>query len=221
MTVVAPPPQDESELLIREARARQRKRWLTAFALTAVVAGALLAVYAILAAGPLGTREGQDLSNGFAGAPRCTAGELRLDRPRFDGAGTGHVMESMSFTNIAARTCTLKGWPVFDVVLPDGQLVRARVGHIRNATSRRALPVRAVLLSPGGAASFHAYEDDGTGLEEACGFPLHSERVFVIPPGSSRPARAAVSVPYCHNPRRLLAWLSPVVAGRFDSYLFR
>ena len=130
-------------------------------------------------------------------------------------------MESMSFTNTSSQSCMLRGWPAFEVVLPGGQLVRARVGHIRNATSSHALPVRAVLLSPGGAASFHAFEDDGTGLEEACGFPLHSAQAFAVPPGSTKPARGAVALPYCHNPRRPLAWLSPVVAGRFDSYLFR
>lgn len=221
MSVVAPPPQDESELLIREARARQRKRWLIAMALTAAVAGAALAAYAVFAAGRPETRERHGLSNGIAAVPRCSAGQLRLDQPRFDGAGTGHVMESMSFTNTASRSCALRGWPVFDVVLPGGQLVRAHVGHIRNATSSHALPVRAVLLSPGGAASFHAYEDDGTGLEERCGLGLPSAQVLAIPPGSRKPARGAVAVPYCHNPRRLLAWLSPVVTGRFDSYSFR
>jgi hypothetical protein len=221
MSVVAPPPQDESELLIREARARQRKRRLTATVSTAVVTGAVLAAYAVLAAGRPGTRESHDQPKGVVAAARCTAGQLRLDRPRFDGAGTGHVMESMSFTNTASRSCTLRGWPLFEVVLPDGQLATAWVGHIRNATPSRALPIRAVLLRPGGAASFHAYQDDGTGLEEACGFPLHSAQTLAIPPGSSKPARGSVAVPYCHNPRRLLAWLSPLVAGRFDSYQFR
>jgi hypothetical protein len=227
MSVVAPPPilpsgdQDDVEALIREARARQRRRRLTALALTALVAGAVLAAYAVLAAEPPGTRERRGLPNGVTAAPRCTAGQLRLDQPRGDGAGTGHVMESVSFTNTSSQSCTLRGWPVFDVVLQGGHLVRAWVGHIRNATSSHALPVRAVLLGPGGAASFHAYEDDGTGLEERCGLGLPSARVLAIPPGSSTPARGAVAVPYCHNPRRLLAWLSPVVAGSFDSYLFR
>jgi hypothetical protein len=37
----------------------------------------------------------------------------------------------------------------------------------------------------------------------------------------SSPARGAVPLPYCHNPRRLLVWLSPVVGGRLDRYTFR
>ncbi len=217
---VLPPEQDELEALIREARSRQRKRWFLAVALTAIAAVVVLSGAAVFS-GQSGARERQGRPNGISPVPRCTAEQLRLDQPRFDGAGTGHVMESMSFTNTSSRSCTLRGWPVFDVVLSNGRRVAAHVGHIRNATSRHILPVRAVLLSPGGAASFHAYQDDGTGLEQACGFPLPTARAFAIPPGSTTSARGAVAMPYCRNPLRLLAYLSPVVAGRFDSYLFR
>jgi hypothetical protein len=51
MSVVAPPPQDELEALIREARARQRRRWLGAAAVVALLAGAALGLNAILAGG--------------------------------------------------------------------------------------------------------------------------------------------------------------------------
>jgi hypothetical protein len=42
---------DELEALIREARARQRKRWLAASAVVAIVAGAVVAVYSIVGGG--------------------------------------------------------------------------------------------------------------------------------------------------------------------------
>lgn len=51
MSVVAPPPHDELELLIREARARRRKRWAGVTALVAAVAGCALAAYSIAAGG--------------------------------------------------------------------------------------------------------------------------------------------------------------------------
>jgi hypothetical protein len=47
MTVLAPPPQDELELLIREARARHRKRRLGAVALVVVLAGVALGISSI------------------------------------------------------------------------------------------------------------------------------------------------------------------------------
>lgn len=51
MSVIAPPPPDERELLIREARARQRKRWLAVAVVVAVVAGAALGIDSILSSG--------------------------------------------------------------------------------------------------------------------------------------------------------------------------
>lgn len=48
LTPVRPPAQDEREALIREARARQRKRWLGAVAAISVLAGAALAVDSIV-----------------------------------------------------------------------------------------------------------------------------------------------------------------------------
>jgi hypothetical protein len=47
MTVVAPPPHDDPELLIREARARQRKRRVGAAAVLALVAGGAIAAHSI------------------------------------------------------------------------------------------------------------------------------------------------------------------------------
>jgi photosystem II stability/assembly factor-like uncharacterized protein len=51
MSVVAPPPQDELDLLIKEARARQRRRMVIAAATVAVLAGACLAVWAAVPSG--------------------------------------------------------------------------------------------------------------------------------------------------------------------------
>jgi Domain of unknown function (DUF4232) len=223
MSVLSPPEprEDERELLIREARARQRRRWFLALGLAAACAGAALAAFAISPAGRSGAREDHDGPSRVAAAPRCRTGQLRLGRPRFDGAYTAHVVDNLTFTNVSPRSCALRGWPALEVVSPDGRRVRARVGHVRNATSSRVVGVRAIVLRPGGAASFHAIEDDGTGLEDICPRPLPSARAVVIPPGSDVPAHRSVAMPYCHEPRRLLVLLSPVVAGRLDRYIFR
>lgn len=63
MSVVPPPPvarpeQDELEALIREARARQRRRWMIAVAVVAVLAGAALGVDSIVAGRGLTTSGG-------------------------------------------------------------------------------------------------------------------------------------------------------------------
>jgi hypothetical protein len=221
MSVVAPPPHDELEALIREARARQRKRWLVGVVLIAAVAGAMLAAFAIFPAVHPGALDGHGRVDGIAALPRCTAEQLRLGKPGFDGAYTAHVVDNLTFTNVSPRSCVLRGWPAFEVVLPGGRNVAARTGHVRNATSSRAVPTRVVLLRPGGAASFHAIEADGTGLEEMCPAPLPSVKALVIPPGSTTPVPRSVAVPYCHAPRRPLVYVSPVVAGQLNRYISR
>lgn len=68
MSVVAPPEPprtDELELLIREARARRRKRWLGTAALVALLAGGALAAYSIASGG---TPAASSVGGGRAGA---------------------------------------------------------------------------------------------------------------------------------------------------------
>lgn len=224
MSVVAPPEPprpDALEALIREARARQRKRRVLGMALSVAVAGAGLAVFAVHGRGVPNVSEKSDGSNGAATVSHCAPGRLRLGAPLFDGAYTAHVVENLTFTNVSSRSCLLRGWPAIEVVLPGGRLVAAHVGRVRNATSSRVVPARPVLLRPGGAASFHLIEDDGTGLDHICPIPLPSAAALVIPPGSSAPARRSLAMPYCHTPRRLAVYLSPVVAGRLNRYIFR
>jgi hypothetical protein len=72
MSVVAPPPQDEQELLIREARARQRKRWIGAVVLVAVLAGAALAISSIVVrTAPQTSISGGPAISGSANSSRC------------------------------------------------------------------------------------------------------------------------------------------------------
>src|SRR6266702_2893106 len=70
MSVVAPPPHDEPELLIREARARQRQRRAIGVAL---VAGAALTAFGINAAltGRSTTRVGRPKAGVPASASSC------------------------------------------------------------------------------------------------------------------------------------------------------
>jgi uncharacterized protein DUF4232 len=211
----------ELEALIREARARQRKRWIGGAALLAFATGAAVAVSVLVPAGD-GRVQARRSGPSAASTPRCTGGQLRVGKARFDGVYTAHVVGNMAFRNVSAHSCSLKGRPSFDVVLSGGRRVVARVGYLRNTRPHHdvGVPAADILLRPGGAASFHIVANDGTGLEEACGFPLPMVKVLVIPPGTRTPARGSTTMPYCHNPRRLLVLLTPLVAGPVDRYSF-
>src|SRR5262245_61914833 len=99
MTVAAPPPQDGLELLIREARARQRRRRLFAALVAALAAAAVVVVSAVLFRGSsvVGARGPTPV----ASLPRCHSADLRLVG-RFDGAGTGQVRSTFTFTNVSS-----------------------------------------------------------------------------------------------------------------------
>jgi hypothetical protein len=84
VSVLAPPPHDDPELLIREARARQRKRWLGAAFAVALLAGAALAIDSIAAGG--------SPSASSAGGPTVAvktgrACGIRVDDMRIVGSG--------------------------------------------------------------------------------------------------------------------------------------
>jgi hypothetical protein len=74
MSVIAPPEPprpDELELLIREARARQRKRWVAAAGLVAALAGAALGISSIVGSTAARTSAGSGRQSGTASAGRC------------------------------------------------------------------------------------------------------------------------------------------------------
>jgi hypothetical protein len=84
MSVLTPPPQDELELLIREARARQRKRWAGAAAFVAVVAGAVLAINSVAAGGSSGASQPGKGVIATRGKEKCG---IRVAGPRILGSG--------------------------------------------------------------------------------------------------------------------------------------
>jgi len=207
MTVVAPPPHDESELLIREARARQRRRRLFAALVSALAAAAVVVASAVLFRGSRVEPAGGPTP--VASLLRCHSADLRLVG-RFDGAGTGQVRSTFTFTNVSATRCTLRGWPSMRVVLPSGRAALAQL--LRNNGADRPLLHRRVVLRPGGAASFEVLSSDRIGLSRPC--PAVRE-VLVTPPGARVGLRVGFGLDYC-GPRFLA--LAPVVAGRNDHH---
>jgi len=202
----------EADPVIAEAKKRARRRRLLAVA-TCLAAGAVAGTFAF--------RGSERPKPTVLAAPPCRGGQLQVGKPTFDGAGTGHVTENVALTNISGSRCSLRGRPSFVAVLPGGRRVAVHVGRIRNATTWRVLPAREVVLASGGAAAFHVMTDDGTGLDAICPLPLPTARFFVVPPETLSPVSGTVAMPYCHNPRRPLVWLTPVVAGRLDRYSWR
>jgi hypothetical protein len=156
VSVVAPPEpprQDELEALIREARARQRRRWLVGVAVLGAAAAVTLSVWAAVPRGTTARHTSPAPPAGEAVAS-CSAAQLRITLPR-RFAGLGHVNGDLRFTNVSGSTCRLSGWPSVVAVEPSGKTIRAgripaRAAWALNWPAHRA--VRPVVLDRGRSA---------------------------------------------------------------------
>jgi Domain of unknown function (DUF4232) len=121
----APPRPDELEALIREARARQRRRRLVGVVAVGAVAGIGLSVWAAVPGGT-GTKQPEHTRSARppAIAP-CSPARLRISLAR-RFAGLGHVNGDLRFTNLGATRCRLSGWPSVAAVEANGKTIRAR-----------------------------------------------------------------------------------------------
>jgi hypothetical protein len=214
MTVVAPPPHDDPELLIREARARQRRRMLAIAAGVAILAATVLGVTAIVAQDS-GNQQTGRLPTPVGALPRCGSTELRGSW-RGDGAYTGHSVMSFALTNVSNGRCTLRGRPRVALVMREGRL---RPGHVYPARNTRPgfaapVPVQTIVLRPGGAASFKVVVVDQVGRAGPIPgkFCAWSRSILVTPPGAGSAVRVRVGLSNCG------LGVTPLVPGRIDGY---
>lgn len=128
MTVLSPPPQDELEALIREARARRRRRWIRGTTATAAVAALALAVHSVA----VGGRSAHSTAANRQPAANASCGvaagwRLRLGAPWSEATGQ-HTAPFVLIRN-GATGCTLHGYPT--IVLRDaaGQVLPFRFSH--------------------------------------------------------------------------------------------
>ena len=112
MAIVAPPPHDESEALIKEARARQLRRRLIGAAVVASAAALGLAVHAVTA----GSGAKVDVRRPDAsGPPLCRSAQLSTSAG--DTAAAGTVFDPVTVANTSRRACSLPaGVPHVQVV---------------------------------------------------------------------------------------------------------
>ncbi|HEX4323273.1 MAG TPA: DUF4232 domain-containing protein [Gaiellaceae bacterium] len=217
MSVIAPPespPHDELEALIREARVRQRRRWLGAAAGVAIAAAIGLGVYASLPRSAGNARQGHAPAGAGSRSSRCRTDQLRVSWIA-NGASAGEFYTDITLTNLSTRSCALRGWPTVGYLLRGDRRVARGAGHDRNGTQKGALPIRTVVLRPHAAASFNLRTADRYMLAHPpkC---VRVRAVLVTPPGSRVALRIRQPGLYCG---RALESVTPLVPGRLDHYL--
>jgi hypothetical protein len=132
MTIVDEPRQastnpPDAEALIKEARRRQRLRWLSILlaVLLLVIAGVVLSNHMMSS-----TKRSTSPSSGSEGSGlrKCTAADLKLGDLGGAGAGGTGIL-TVRLVNISRASCSLKGWPTLAFVSPAGKVVATTVSH--------------------------------------------------------------------------------------------
>ena len=221
MSVVAPPEPprpDDLEALIREARARQRRRWLAATAVAALAAAVVTGIFSIVGGHGRAAGQGQGRLPSVASLPRCRPEQLRVSE-RGGGAYTGHSVIDFALANVSTSQCTVRGRPRVQLVMRSGRVRPGEVYRLRNVRRRSdaTVPLRTVMLRPGGAASFLVVVVNQVGRAGPLSsrFCAWSRAVLVTPPGSRSPVRARYSLSDCG------LGVTPLVAGKLDSFSFQ
>jgi hypothetical protein len=207
VSVVAPPPQDELELLIREARARQLRRRLLLAAGVAVAAALALVAYAGLTGGGSATGRGDGGGVAVASLARCRTNQLRIRAPKVPGAAAGTLYEPLTLVNTSASSCVVGGWPAvrrFDRAGARIPFEPTRMVY----KARGPAPFRMVPLRPGAAATF---EVSGSDWNHATDRPcVNARRIAVEPTGGDAWLSIRRDVPACGR-----SWsIGPLVPGR-------
>jgi hypothetical protein len=218
MSTVAPPPHDELEALIREARARQHRRWLAGAAVAAASAAVVVGVYAIVGGHSRASGQGQARRPPLASVPRCRPEQLRVSE-HGDGAYTGHSVLEFAIANVSGTSCTVRGRPRVQLVMRGGRVRPGDVYPLRNVRRRSdaTVPPRTVVLRPGGSASFLVVVVNQVGRHGPLTgrFCAWSRAFLITPPGGRSPLRAGYSLSDCG------LGVTPLVAGRVDRYSFQ
>jgi hypothetical protein len=107
------PPQDDLELLIKEARARQLRRRLLGAAAVAIVAALGLSAYALAIGG--GGHAKQTGGSASGGPPLCRSSQLSTSAGF--GAAAGTVFDPVEVANTSSHACSLpEGIPHLQLV---------------------------------------------------------------------------------------------------------
>lgn len=133
---------------------------------------------------------------------RCRTARLRITHGKSQGA-LGNGFEPFLVRNIGPR-CRTRGWPGVELRAPDGapvQASRVRGDYFGN------VPIRTIVLRPGGVASFRLHTRHGSVSARRC--PTTAS-VRVTPPDERQARIVRARIYFCDRK----VTVTPLVAGR-------
>jgi hypothetical protein len=176
---------------------------------TAATATGLIAVTAVSAAGSSGAVLTSDTARTTAAAvPACTAADLGAWLAITQGNGAaGSVYYPLQFTNLSRHACAMRGFP--------GVSVLNRAAHQvgRPAARDYAVPVRTVVLAPGGTAHTILRLSDVVLSTPGC-HPVYSGiELRIYPPNQRQSTLAAYDLEACAHAGPVFMHVGPIQPG--------
>ncbi len=111
----------------------------------------------------------------------CDSSQLSIQLGAQDAAMGSRGVTGMDFLNTSARSCTLEGYPIVQMIDASGKSLPTYVTHFGSFAAPNA-PVGVVTLAPGGKAKFDLLYAAQTGYGNA--YCPTSGKVDFTPPGS-------------------------------------
>ena len=169
-----------------------------------------LALVALAAVGIAATGAAASPFARFAGSRCLSSLHARLS----SGVAAGSIGDTVTLTNVSARTCMLRGYFGVQMLTANGHRLATHI-HRGASVTVPATAVHTVTLAPRGRASFYLGYADATGYE-LLKCPT-SARVAITPPNATNP----ITVPWHLQPyggsvqhlRCGIITVSPVFAG--------
>lgn len=189
---------------------RSRKLRVTA-AMTAIAAGAAIAVPAVLsasaAAAPAAAVSSASAAAAAATPPKCVTSQLRVWLGIPGDGSAGHVAYELEFSNISTRTCTLFGYPGVSAVRGGGV-------QLGSAASRDAAdPKKVVTLARGATAHALLVTANTSVFPAAACHQTTALGLKVYPPNTTSAAIIGFPIPACAKAGPVFLQVRTVVAG--------
>jgi hypothetical protein len=155
----------QEELIIKEARRRQRRRWL-ALGFASLIVATVVAVVLALLSGRSPSRSRPNVAPTtptIAAVSACTSSQLKVTVGFVQGTSEQWLIP-LTFTNVSAGSCSVSGYPALSLVNAAGQSVGLPV---KQQGEQGAGSPRPITLISGASALASLWQPDTTDMVSA------------------------------------------------------
>ncbi|MGZ8846743.1 MAG: DUF4232 domain-containing protein [Pyrinomonadaceae bacterium] len=162
----------------------------------------LIGIILLFAASVVAAQESIKLVPNFRIGPepaaQCQGADLSPRHVTDDAAMGGHLLSDYAFKNDSLSACTLKGYPVFELLNKSAGLLRKgrAINSRKLMGDEAASDPQLVTIEPGKEAIFRVYSNNGGAGYTGKGCPT-SRWVRIVAPGTTRAFVLKAEIRFC------------------------